>query len=221
MISVTWIDEQGRRCDLLDYDPDYKPDMPVGAVRGDIRKQEFCRMCHTPRYFYIDKEMQCTQCNKAFRFGAAEQKYWYETLKFHFDSVAIRCPSCRRSRRTERALGQQIEAAKTGLKSTPDDPTLLLALSEAIVWYYRKCGQGNLDKAIAAARKVTRLQRGQRSWSGAAGALFWEASCHALSRRSERARELFERFVELAPKGKKYQQLIREAKTWLSQAAMS
>ena len=44
----------GRIHRYLDYDPDFSPPLPAGAVRGDVRKQQFCRNCHEPRYIRIN-----------------------------------------------------------------------------------------------------------------------------------------------------------------------
>ncbi|SRR6266542_1793243 len=104
------------------YDPDYEPELPPGAVRGDVSKQVFCSACHVPKYFYVDEQSQCLQCGRSFTFGATEQKYWYETLKFNFHSAAVRCPDCRRLRRSERALREQIAHGRAAITSAPDDP---------------------------------------------------------------------------------------------------
>ena len=215
LIRVRWIDASGRAQELLDYDPDYKPPLPPGAVRGDIRQQEFCRMCHVPRYFYVGQKKACVQCGRPFVLSAAEQKYWYETRKFHFASVAVRCPICRRRRRSESALRQQIAAARAGLEDNPDDPSLLLALSEAIVRNHQRCGQGRLAEAVAAARKGLRASRG--TTGAAAEALFWEASGHALAGRSQRARALYREFLRHVAPGGRYRTLAREAEEWLAQ----
>ena len=52
-------DRQGRSHVVYDYDLDYAPSLPRGAVRGDPRKQNLCFACHVPRYFYVDEERTC------------------------------------------------------------------------------------------------------------------------------------------------------------------
>ena len=214
LISVTWQDADGKSFKARDYDPDYRPPLPSGAVRGDVRRQEFCRMCHVPKYFYVDQEKTCVQCGRGFIFGAAEQKHWYETLKFHFDSVAIRCIDCRRKRRSDHALREQLAAAKAALRDTPDDLALLLAAAEATVRYHQRTGEGNLDEAIAMARKATNTNS---RWHGLGEALFWEAWCHALAGRREKARPLFSEFIERGGKGGRRVKLGNEARAWLAQ----
>ena len=171
------------------YDPDYEPELPPGAVRGDVAKQVFCSACHVPKYFYVDEESQCLQCGRSFTFGATEQKYWYETLKFNFHSAAVRCPACRRLRRSERALREQIAHARAAIRSAPHDPAPHLALARALVEYHERTGQGQLDDAVAAARQAAKL------WPQAPDVLLWEGVAHARAGRTKRARECLTRFL--------------------------
>jgi tetratricopeptide (TPR) repeat protein len=192
------------------YDPDYEPELPLGAVRGDVSKQVFCSACHVPKYFYLDKESQCLQCGGSFTFGATEQKYWYETLKFNFHSAAVRCPDCRRLRRSERALREQIAHAKAAIRTAPDDPAPHLALAQALVEYHERTGQGRLDDAVAAARRAARL------WPQAPDVLLWEGVAHARAGRTGRARECLTRFLRTTdePNGsgaKKAKEYLRRA----------
>ncbi len=214
LIRVQGVDQAGNPYEYNDYDPDFQPQLPPGAVRGDVRKQEFCRMCHMPKYFYVDQEKVCVQCGSLFIFSGAEQKHWYEVLKFHFDSVAIRCVSCRKKRRSDRALRQQLAAAKAALREKPDDVTSLLSVAESIVRYHQRTGQGNLNEAVAAARKATKIDP---SWRGISDALFWEGWCHALAGRIEKTQHLFNQFIEDAGKGARRAGFVKEAKAWLSE----
>ena len=45
MIEVSTVLANGRVHAFRDYDPDYAPPLPKGAVRGSVRNQSFCRMC--------------------------------------------------------------------------------------------------------------------------------------------------------------------------------
>ena len=209
MIPIEWTDAEGRLYQSTDFDPDYRPPLPDGAIRGDVRKQEFCRVCHVPKYFYVDEEKTCVQCGKRFVFGAAEQKYWYESLKFHFCSVAIRCPACRRRRRSEKALQEQIAAALAELRANPEDPSVLLEVAESTVRYRQRTGKGDLDRAIAAARKAGRL------WPQNCEAVFWEAACHAEAGRGDRAREILAEFITLTKGARRYRKLRQEAGAYL------
>lgn len=186
------VGRDGRDCSWFEYDPSFQPKLPSGAVRGDPSQQEYCTAHHVPKYFYVNEHRTCVQCGEDFVFRAEEQKFWYETLKFNFGSVAIRCPSCRRKRRTEASLRQQIATVLEQLKTKPRDPHLLLELGRATVTYRERTGQGNLDRAISACRKA------RDEWPTSSEPLFWEGRCHQLARRVKKARWLYETFLEEA-----------------------
>lgn len=190
-----------------DYDPDYKPLLPRGAVRGNIKSQSFCRMCHVPRYFYINQDKTCVQCGKDFVFSAKEQKYWYESLKFHFDSTAIRCPKCRRTQRNVKALNRQLELTKSKLREEPNDPLLLLALAQTIIAFHKKTNSGNLDEAIASCRLSIKL------WPEAFEAIYWEGMCHFEAGRYSKASSFFADFIKMVGGKGKYQTLRRKAES--------
>jgi len=174
---------------VLRYDPDHAPPLPPGAVRGDIRRQEYCGMCHVPRYFYVDEARTCVQCEGAFTFTAAEQKHWYETLHFWADSTAIRCLDCRRQQRGKRAIQRQLAAALAAVAATPDDPARLIELAEAKAKFREAWGTGELDSGLSAAR------RAQQLWPEQARAVFWEGRLQELAGRPAKARACYERFL--------------------------
>jgi len=211
LVKVRITDPEGNEHECLDYDPDYEPPLPRGAVRGDVRKQTFCSMCHSPRYFYVDESKTCVQCGRDFVFGASEQKYWYESLKFHFDAVAIRCVACRRRQRTLRALHAQLGEARRRARNDPEDPAGQLELAETLVRFHQRTGEGHLNDAIAAARKALKL------WPGAWEALFWEGMAQALSGRQAKAREALTRFVQEAPISRKSRPLLEGAARYLAE----
>jgi hypothetical protein len=215
LVQRTGIDGNGRAFEFSDYDPDYAPPLPRGAVRGDVRRQEFCRMCHRPRYFYVDEAKKCVQCGEAFVFGAGEQKHWYETLKFHFDSVAVRCPSCRKQRRSVRALDAQLAAARAAASAEPRSPTSLLSLAEAIARLFERTGRGKLSDGIAASRAARREAKAAHHPAEAAASLFWEATCQRLSSHEARARALYDEFLATTPSGRNHKALAEEARRWL------
>jgi Probable zinc-ribbon domain len=171
------------------YDPDYSPPLPPGAVRGNIRNQSFCPSCHVPKYFYVDEERKCVQCGESFTFRATEQKYWYENLKFNFSSVPVRCLGCRRLRRSEHALREQIARARAHVREAGSDPAAHLALARALVEYHRRTNQGDLTAAIASARRARRL------WPESPEPLYWEGLAQAGAKRCARAREALLAFL--------------------------
>jgi hypothetical protein len=202
LIRVTRVDAEGGSYELNDYDPDYAPPLPPGAVRGDVRRQEFCRMCHIPRYFYVDEPKRCVQCGSDFVFGAKEQKHWYEALKFHFDSVAVRCASCRKQRRSELALQQQVVAARAAVDAEPRKPSALLSLAEALARLFERTGRGSMKDGIAASRAARREAAKAHDAAEVAESLFWEATCQRLAGHVERSRPLYEAFLAATPGGR-------------------
>jgi len=196
----------------LDFDPDYKPKMPKGAVRGDIRAQEFCRMCHAPRYYYVDADRRCVQCGEHFVFSASEQKYWYESLKFHFDSVAIRCKRCRGRRRSDKALNSQLSQVAQTLRERPEDAAAWIAQAEALVRLHERTDQGDLQKALSSARKAEKL------WPEHAPAIYWQARSQELLGRHDKALALYTRFLG-RPGVKRHRASWRHAREALERAA--
>ena len=192
----------------LQYDPDYAPKLPPGAVRANVHLQELYLLNSVPKYFYVDESKTCVQCGKDFMFDAHEQKYWFETLKLY---DPVRCRDCRRRRRTEKGLRLALAAAKAELKNAPKDPAALLAVAEALVRYHRRFGQGKLDEAVAAARRAHKLA--PRAYE----ALFWEGFCHIQQGREAKGRALLAHYLEYPFITKKQRDLAREAKRYLEQ----
>ncbi len=205
LIPVVLQGSNGPTVSHWNYDRSYQPRMPAGAVRGNVNEQEFCPICHVPRYFYVDQKKTCLQCDGSFTFSAKEQKYWYETLKFSFDSVAIRCPPCRRRRRTARALRAQLASSLETIRQQPDDPVALLACAEATARLRQKHGAGDLDRAISHARRAARV------WPDAREPTFWEGLCQVLAGRPEKAHPLLAGFLERAGRRRKHRRLADEA----------
>ena len=190
----------GREYKWREYDPDFQPPLPKGAVRGEPHKQMYC--CDPPKYFYVDEPRTCIQCKQPFVFGAKEQKYWFETLKFNFGSHAIRCVSCRKKRRSEDALRQTLARVLKDLESKPRDPQLLLELARTTIDYRERTGQGDLDRAIAACRLA-------RDEHPVPESLYWEGRCQELAGRSAKAKACFTQFLEAVEGIGKYNALVR------------
>lgn len=91
-----------------EVDPKFRPEIPSGALKGDLSKQRFCVTCHKPKFYYVDTPFKCQKCQKEIFFRASEQKYWYEELKFHFHSFPKECVECRRElRKVQNILHQK------------------------------------------------------------------------------------------------------------------
>lgn len=199
--------EDGKVYTWWQHDPDYEPTLPRGAVRGNVRNQSYCAGHHVPKYFYVDEEHSCIQCGKDFVFTATEQRYWYETLRFNFSSIPVRCLACRRARRSEHALGEQIARARADVGK--NNPAGNIALARAIVEYHERTQHGNLNEAIAAARKAKDL------WPDSVEPGLWEGVAQALAGRKEKARTALQSF--LAQPGKSPAALKTKAEKYLQQ----
>ena len=195
----------GREYSWVEYDPTFMPPLPPGAVRGDVSEQDYCTAHHIPKYFYVDEERTCVECGRDFAFRAEEQKFWYETLKFNFGSVAVRCAECRRKDRTGKELREEMAIAMHDLESRPNDHHVLIALARATVRYREMTGEGNLERAIGACRKA------RDEWPLSPEAFFWEAKCHKLAGRSDKARQLFGDFIAAAGTDDRSSKLMVEA----------
>lgn len=211
LVPYTYQDEKGLTKTLYRWDLDYEPNMPRFAVRGDVRKQNLCFSCHSPKYFYVDQYQVCIQCGKDFVFSAAEQKFWYETLGFYGTSVAIRCKECRRKKRTEASLSQQLQVIKKALKKNPKDPALLLELAGTIVDLHLKTGHGKLDEAVTAARAARLID------PDASESIFWEGCCQMIAGRNEKARNMLQRFLTLSARSNQHSVLAKKAAEYLRQ----
>jgi tetratricopeptide (TPR) repeat protein len=209
LIRHATVGRDGRTYEWWEYDPTFSPRVPKGAVAGDVSKQVFCSACHEPKYFYADETRTCVQCGSRFTFSGAEQKYWYETRKFNFSSIPIRCKSCRRLRRTEHAMREQIARARQATRDAPTDPSAHLALARAIVEYHERSDAGRLDDAVAAARRASKL------WRDAPDASLWEGVAHARAGRAKRARECLSEFLNRAPST--HASLLVKAREYLEQ----
>ena len=209
LIRESAIGREGKVYDWWRYDPHYAPPLPRGAVRGDAEKQVFCAGHHVPKYFFTDEERTCVQCGRPFTFRATEQKYWYETLKFNFSSVPIRCVGCRRQRRSEHALREQIARAKAQAQASASDPAAHLAVARAIVEYHERTGQGALSEAISGARRAAAL------WPDSPQPLLWEGIAQARAGRAAKARECLEAFLSAG--GQPPAGLVQRAREYLAQ----
>lgn len=169
------------------YDPDFRPPMPPGAVRGDPRRQLFC--CDVPRYFYVDRTHACRACGAEFVFSAREQRHWYETLGLRLDATAVRCLPCRRAFRRDRGISRALADASRALAECPLHPPAVLAYARAVVAHAERFGHAPLDAALGALRALVRSGPRTRE------ALFWEGRCQEAAGRAARAAASYRRFL--------------------------
>ncbi|MEM7577579.1 MAG: zinc-ribbon domain containing protein [Planctomycetota bacterium] len=79
-------------------------------------------MAHNNTYdllpeWYEDLEFRCVDCGATETWTAAQQKWWYEAVKAHIHSRAIRCSRCRKRRRDEREAQRQHMSKMAELKA--------------------------------------------------------------------------------------------------------
>ncbi len=67
--------DSGETRDYWIIDPEYRPDIPRGAVRSDLSAQ--ASYYGTPRFFYTDETKRCVDCREDYVFSAKEKKFWY------------------------------------------------------------------------------------------------------------------------------------------------
>lgn len=205
LVRIDYKTQGGRDSCYWTYDLDWQPALPKGAVRGNPRKQNACFACNVPRYFYVDEARICVECDRPFTFWAKEQKYWYEDLGFYASSEAVRCVDCRKSRRREIGLQQAYGSAVKEAAAHPGDAGMQLALVDATLAYHQMARKGDLTRALAAARKIRRLDRTRLE------SHFWEGAVHAAAGRVEKAAECYAHFIESAQGEKRYKALLKKA----------
>ena len=190
------------------YDPDWRPPLPPGAVRGDPRRQLFC--CDVPAYFYVDRTHACRTCGEEFVFSAREQKHWAEALGFRLDASAARCVPCRRAWRRDRGAARALSDASRALAEAPLHPAAVLAYARAALAHAERFGHAPLDAALAALRAL------RKAVPPAVETLYWEGRCHEAAGRAPRARAAWERFLEAARSDHAAAPLARDARRRLA-----
>jgi hypothetical protein len=142
------------------WDPTWRMEtVPDGAVIGDISRQD-CGAYGEPAYWYVDLDRRCVQCREGFVFSASEQKRWREVLGFHESSVAIRCRSCRKQRRSVASLREGMAVALRATEERPQSAEAWLDLARATDGLRSATGAGSLDRGLKAARKAKKLGAG-------------------------------------------------------------
>jgi predicted RNA-binding Zn-ribbon protein involved in translation (DUF1610 family) len=69
------------------------------AVKADHSKLDHINTYGSLPDYYIDHPFTCRDCGAEEIWRAANQKWYYEEAKGHIDAIAVRCHSCRTSRK--------------------------------------------------------------------------------------------------------------------------
>lgn len=128
--------------------------LPKGFLRGDPTKQRYG--LGGPDLVFGPLEKTCRDCKADFVFTAAEQKHWYETLRFPLDSTAVRCKPCRRTLQRLEAARTEYAAALHAATATPTKTTCR-AVAVAAIALLDAGGRAPIAKALGFARKAERL----------------------------------------------------------------
>ncbi|GAA6143065.1 zinc-ribbon domain containing protein [Hydrogenophaga sp. 5NK40-0174] len=99
--------------------------MPPYVLSGGalpVNRAALQPMCCWPgwgeRGFYQDLAFTCKDCGAQCVWAAKRQKWWYEVMKAHPDTTAVRCAPCRAKERArkaserEKAQGSALPASK-------------------------------------------------------------------------------------------------------------
>ncbi len=81
------------------------------ALEGHPALQTWCD--NLPYFAFIDVQLRCKDCGSQFVFGAKEQQFWYETLKFWVQSRPKQCIQCRRARRTRSRAAREDQTRRS------------------------------------------------------------------------------------------------------------
>lgn len=183
-------DSKGSEYYYAEVDRSY---VPPGAVK--------CETTYYPYGYYTNTNLSCIQCEEDFTFDAAEQKFWYETLEFHYRSIPNRCPDCRKQKRAENSLKANMDHFYELYTKNPKDVLTMLHLARAICLHYEKFQIGNLDLAISLARKVKEMDKNVHEGS------YWEGAGLYLSNHYTKALKSLEKFNEEVESNDKYREL--------------
>ena len=91
--------------------------LPEGAIWANFDELAHNNTYGTLPYFYLDRIFICADCCKEELWTAKQQKWWYEIVKGHIESRAIRCRSCRD--KIKAAKDEQKRHMETMAKKTP------------------------------------------------------------------------------------------------------
>ncbi|MDB2685584.1 zinc-ribbon domain-containing protein [Mariniblastus sp.] len=104
---------------------------PESTINATVSEQNLGPM--ESRSFYVDILETCRDCQRPFLFFAVEQKYWYETLKFHIDAECTRCAECRKEIQHDRKVFAAFSRLVVQTTFT-DEQLSILAENAIVLW---------------------------------------------------------------------------------------
>ncbi len=134
----------------------------TSAVRADLTKQDDA-VC--PRYWYINATISCDKCGKEFCFTKAEQRLWYEGLKFNLSSFPRHCLGCRkklrRLKRLRKEYDRDIASALRG--QNVEAKERLAAVIDGLCEAGEDLPEGFREKRSLLARQIARIRGGPQA----------------------------------------------------------
>lgn len=102
------------------------------AIIADIEKQYYSV---SPRCWYVDAIYVCEDCQKEFKWTAKEQRYWFEVLKFWYESEPVRCVACRTNRRRLAQLRKEYDqtVAEVKRQGTPQQKRRIVEILNTLL----------------------------------------------------------------------------------------
>ena len=132
------------------------------AHLADISKQTFCD--DPPYLAFYDATHRCEDCGKEFIFGASEQRYWYEELRFWVQSRPKQCKECRKKRRVQIGANLAYQRALKDLDET-SPLSMLEVVSAAISAGYAEKAKMRFKQARNLAVAKSRFEELQQQFS--------------------------------------------------------
>ncbi|EIJ42030.1 hypothetical protein BegalDRAFT_1128 [Beggiatoa alba B18LD] len=80
--------------------------IPKGAVLANPLQLVHNHTYSLLPHYYVDYPFTCRDCGAEAVWTAERQRWWYEVVKAHIHSTAVRCASCRHKLREQKRLQQ-------------------------------------------------------------------------------------------------------------------
>jgi len=108
----------------------FKRPIPEWAVAINQAEVHHHSMFFDIPLFYLDKEFVCKACGAREIWTAKQQKWWYEIAKGALETTAVRCSSCRREIREEKAGQKKHMKEMAERESHPNEAFFKKALTK-------------------------------------------------------------------------------------------
>ena len=107
----------------------------------------------SPRPVYADVLKRCTACKRPFLFYAAEQRFWFETLRF--DTI-VDCQKCAPCRKHDRRVKASLERYATALNAARLDAKVMKTFIDDTLFLFEHGLVRNLSRVGAIKNRARR-----------------------------------------------------------------